>query len=119
MQPLPSSSPTTITLADMRFHVRVGILPHERELPQPLHIDVTVQVATNAAVLDYRELYAAVRDVVSGEPLDYLETVGGNIPQRLLAMKLVTSARVALRKPHVAIGGPLAHAEVVVEGTRG
>ena len=65
---------TTITLADMRFHVRVGILPHERELPQPLEIHLTVRLATNAPLLDYRDLYAVVRDVVHAEPLDYLET---------------------------------------------
>jgi 7,8-dihydroneopterin aldolase/epimerase/oxygenase len=114
-----ASPRTTITLADMRFHVRVGILPHERVLPQPLEIDLTVHLATNAALLDYRDLYAVVREVIGAEPLDYLETIGGTILQRVLAMQSVTSARVALRKPHVAIGGPLAHAEVVLEGDRG
>ena len=110
---------TTITLADMRFHVRVGILPHERELPQPLEIDLTVHLTTNAALLDYRDLYAIVREVTDAEPLDFLETIGGTIIERVLALPSVASARVALRKPHVAIGGPLAHAEVVLEGDRG
>jgi dihydroneopterin aldolase len=109
---------TTITLADMRFHVRIGILPHERELPQPLAVDLTVHLATNAALLDYRDLYAVVRDVIDAEPLDYLETIGCNILDRLLVMNAVASARVAIRKPHAAIGGPLGHAEVVVEGDR-
>lgn len=110
---------TTITLAAMRFHVRVGILPHEQELPQPLEIDLTVYLTTNAVMLDYRDLYAVVRDVVGAEPLDYLETIAGNILDRVLVMNAVASARVAVRKPHVAIGGPLAHAEVAMEGDRG
>jgi dihydroneopterin aldolase len=104
----------------MRFHVRVGILPHERELAQPLEIDLSVQVAAGAAgVLDYRELYAAVRAVVGAEPLDYLETIGESILAGVLALDAVRSARVAVRKPHVALGGPLSYAEVVVEAARG
>ena len=74
-----------ITLAGMRFHVRVGVLPHERELAQPL---------------------------------EFLETIGGDIASRCLALPEVASVRVAVRKPHVALGGPLAHAEVVVEQDR-
>ena len=111
---------TTITLSAMRFHVCVGILDHERELPQPLEVDLTVRVApARAGVLDYRTLYAIVNDIVCKAPIDYLETVG----ERILAATLDTGAaeyaRVALRKPHVALGGPLAYAEVVVEATRG
>jgi dihydroneopterin aldolase len=104
----------------MRFHVRVGILPHERELAQPLEIDLSVRITPGGVgVLDYRVLYAAVRAVVDAEPLDYLETIGENVLAGVLALNEVSSARVAVRKPHVALGGPLAHAEVVVEAARG
>lgn len=114
--PRPSATRVGITLTGMRFHVRVGILPHERELAQPLEIDLSVQLdAGTTAVLDYRGLYAIVRQVVSAEPLDYLETIGGEIATAVLALKGATSVRVAVRKPHVALGGPLAYAEVVVE----
>ena len=105
-----------IKLAGMRFHVRVGVLPHEREIAQPLEIDLTVRRAADTdAVLDYRALYAVVRDVVSAEPLDYLESVAGAIAAGVLALGGLTSVRVAVRKPHVALGGPLAHAEIIVE----
>ena len=33
-----------ITLRAMRFHALVGILPHERELEQPIEIDVTAML---------------------------------------------------------------------------
>jgi dihydroneopterin aldolase len=111
-----TTSHLEITLACMRFHARVGILPHERELAQPLEIDLTVRRAAGVrAVLDYRSLYAIVRDVMAAEPLDYLEVVGGAIATGVLALGGVASVRVAVRKPHVALGGPLAYAEVVVE----
>lgn len=107
---------TAITLAGMRFHVRVGVLPHERELAQPLELDLTVRLAPGTSgVLDYRDLYAIVRDVVGAEPLDYLEAVATAIVTRVLALPGAAYARVAVRKPHVALGGPLAFAEVVVE----
>jgi dihydroneopterin aldolase len=109
-----------ITLAGMRFHVRVGILPHERELAQPLELDLTVRRARGAAgLLDYRALYAVARDVVADEPHEYLEAIGAAVAERALALDSVSSVRVAVRKPHVALEGPLAYAEIVVEQARG
>lgn len=111
---------TTITLSAMRFHVRVGILDHERELPQPLEVDLTVRVVpARAGVLDYRTLYAIVSDIVCKAPLDYLEAAGERILNTTLETGAAEYVRVALRKPNVALDGPLAFAEVVVEGARG
>ena len=100
----------------MRFHVRVGVLPHERVLAQPLEIDLTVRRIDGASDgLDYRDLYELVRDVVAAEPLDYLETIGEGIAERVLMLAGVAGVRIAVRKPHVALGGPLSYAEIVVE----
>ena len=112
-----------ITLRAMRFHTTVGVLPHERELPQALEADLTVWCAPRAAggdVLDYRELYALVQDVVGGGEVRYLEDAAERIAGEAMRRPRVLGARVALRKPQVALPGPLAHAEVVVErGARG
>ena len=114
-----SGTATTITLAGMRFHVRVGVLPHERELAQPLEVDLTVRLERGATrVLDYRALYSIVRDVVAREPLDYLEAIADDVATAVIALDGAASARVAVRKPHVALGGPLAYAEIVVERFR-
>jgi dihydroneopterin aldolase len=106
-----------ISLRGMQFHTLVGVLPHEKEFPQPLEVDVTVWVSRADGMLDYRTLYAAVSDVVREGPVGYLEDTGEKIAQRVLAGGGVRRARVALRKPHVPLPGPLAHAEVVVERT--
>jgi dihydroneopterin aldolase len=109
-----------ISLVGMRFHVRVGILPHEREHPQPLEIDIRVTRAADAIdVLDYRSLYALAAERVAQEPLDYLEDVAASIADGAIALPQVTHARVAVRKPHVMLDGPLAYAEVVVERGHG
>ena len=103
----------------MRFHVCVGVLPHERELPQPLEVDVTVHwQSTGETVLDYRDLYAATSDTITAGPLLHLEAIAETLAARTLAMDGVSWCRVAERKPHVMLAGPLLHAQVAVERTR-
>jgi dihydroneopterin aldolase len=108
-----------ISLVAMRFHVRVGILPHEREHAQPLEIDLSVTRRDGQpGVLDYRQLHALAADEIAREPLDYLEDVASSIADRALSLDHVIRARVAVRKPNVLVGGPLAYAEVVAERAR-
>lgn len=105
-----------VKLTGMRFHVCAGVLPHEREIAQPIEIDLVVRRAPDSdAILDYSILYAIVRDVATADPLDYLETIGDRVAFGVLALDGVDRVRVAVRKPHVALGGPLDHAEIVVE----
>lgn len=105
-----------VRLANMRFHVRAGVLAHEREIPQPIEVDLVVRRAPDSsAVLDYRRLYAIVRDLASADPIDYLETLADRVAVGVLALDGVDRVRVAVRKPHVALGGPLDFAEIVVE----
>jgi 7,8-dihydroneopterin aldolase/epimerase/oxygenase len=108
-----------ITLRAMRFQALVGILPHELTTPQPIEIDVTVNVDRGEDVLDYRRLYDAAAQIVDSGHIGYLE----DIAERVAASTFATSERVsrvcvAVRKPHVALGGPLAYAEVKIERAR-
>jgi 7,8-dihydroneopterin aldolase/epimerase/oxygenase len=104
-----------ITLRAMRFHGLVGILPHERDIPQPIEIDLTVTVAPGEGVIDYRELYVLAANAVVGQT-SFLEGLAGRVAKAALDHSpRIRTARVAVRKPHVALPGPLAHAEVVVE----
>lgn len=111
---------TEVALIGMAFHVCVGILPHEREMPQPLEVDLTVRHAADRQhVLDYRALYDAARATIDSDPLTYLEALAEALAARALALDGVLWCRVVVRKPHVALGGPLAHALVAVERDRG
>jgi 7,8-dihydroneopterin aldolase/epimerase/oxygenase len=120
----PSES---VSLRGMRFHVLVGILPHEQVHPQPIEVDVTVWRAPRAGedvagddedVIDYRDLYDVVAARVTAAPLRFLEDVARTLVGDLLARPYVRRARVAVRKPHVPLPGPLAYAEVVVDSGR-
>ena len=110
-----ASARDQITLQGMRFHALVGILPHERTIPQPLEVDLTVWIDARRAIVDYRKLYEAVRETVNEGPNDYLERAGEHIADRVMRDHPVRRVRVALRKPHVALPGPLAFAEVVID----
>jgi dihydroneopterin aldolase len=106
-----------ITLRGMRFHALVGILDHERQLAQPIEIDLLVRVAeaSGESVVDYRALYDIAAAAVAGHT-DYLEQIADRIAGAALALSArVRSARVAVRKPHVPLPGPLAYAEVVID----
>ena len=111
-----------VTLKGMRFHTRVGILPHESELAQPVEVDVSAEVdrhVTPPTIVDYSTLYSHVADVMSARHINYLEEAAERIADRVLQMHGVVAAHVAVRKPHVALPGPLAYAEVSITRSEG
>lgn len=115
-----------ISLKGMRFHTRVGLLPHEQQIPQPLELDLTVWASLKRAgqtdsprgLLDYRDLYALVSETVGTSHHRLLEALCEKIAAGALALEGVERVRVAARKPHVPISGPLEYVEVVLERGR-
>ncbi|HEX8725378.1 MAG TPA: dihydroneopterin aldolase [Gemmatimonadaceae bacterium] len=104
-----------ITLRGMRFHVLVGILPHEREHPQPLEVDLTSWItAGHAGVVDYRGLHAAARDAVMASPREFLEEIAERVATAALAAEGVRRVEVRVRKPNVPLGAPLDYVEVAI-----
>lgn len=116
-----------ITLRGMRFHTLVGLLPHEGKFPQPLELDVSAFLDLRAVGeqdapamrLDYRTLYEAVSTTVGTSHHKLLEGLCERIAGAVLALDGVDRVRVAARKPHAPIPGPLDSVEVVIERARG
>ena len=115
-----------IRLAGLRFHALIGDLPHEREVPQPLEVDVEVLADLRPAAeadrlsagVDYREIYEAVAGSISAEASRaprLLEALCERIAERLLAIERIERVRVRCRKPHAALPGPLERVEVEIE----
>lgn len=108
----------------MRFHALVGVLAHEREFAQPIEVDLDVwpraadESSSEGILLDYRVLYDLVSGVVSAGPMDYLEGLVLSVASQVMQLDVVDRVRVAARKPHVALPGPLAHAEVTIDLAR-
>jgi dihydroneopterin aldolase len=112
-----------ISLKGMRFHTLVGLLPHEESVPQPLELDLTVWLSLRRvgesdspqALLDYRDLYSLVEQTVGTSHIKLLEALCEKVASRALQLHGVRRARVAARKPHAPIHGPLDYVEVVVD----
>jgi dihydroneopterin aldolase len=116
-----SNQRDTVTLKAMRFHTRVGVLPHESEVAQPVEVDVSVEVErmmSPPSVVDYSTLYADVATIMNARHINYLEEAAERIAARLLTTHGVALVHVAVRKPHVALPGPLAYAEVAITRPR-
>jgi dihydroneopterin aldolase len=108
----------------MRFHARIGVLPHESEIAQSIEVDASLWVRSAGArptsrdIVDYRRVYEMVAEVVTGGHTNFLEEVGERIADRALQLPLVERVRIAVRKPNVALPGPLSYAEVALERVR-
>ncbi len=122
-----SSGETTsdvVTLKAMRFHARIGVLPHEAEIAQSIEVDASLWVRRSGAritaknIVDYRRVYDLVAEVVTHGHISFLEEVAEQIADRALQLPVVERVRIAVRKPNVALPGPLAYAEVSLERER-
>ena len=119
-----SSAHYEVTLKGMRFHARIGVLPHEAEIAQSIEVDASLWVRrksghiTTRDIVDYRRLYELVEEVVTDGHTNFLEEVCERISDHALSMPLVERVRIAVRKPNVALPGPLAFAEVALERER-
>ncbi len=119
-----ASNTDVVTLKAMRFHARIGVLPHEAEIAQSIEVDASLWVRRSGArptakdIVDYRRVYDMVAEVVTHAHTSFLEEVGERIADRALQLPLVEKVRIAVRKPNVALPGPLAYAEVALERAR-
>ena len=113
-----------VTLKAMRFHTHIGVLPHEAEIAQSIEVDVSVWVDRSPAaqgsegIVDYRSLYNLVAGVISKGHIRYLEELVDRVADGALVMPGVSRVQIKARKPHVALPGPLMHAEVSLDRSR-
>lgn len=113
-----------VTLQAMRFHTHIGVLPHEAEIAQSIEVDLSVWVSRSEiahgpeGVVDYRELYDIVAAIVANGHIRYLEDLADRVSDEALEMSGVSRVMVRVRKPHVALPGPLQHAEVSLDRRR-
>lgn len=112
-----------LRLGGLRFFTILGDLPHERENPQPLEVDL--EVATDlrrpattdrlADGIDYRTLYDAAAEVATSTEPHLLETLAARIADAVLALDGVDGVTVRCRKPWAALPGPVETIEVEIE----
>ena len=110
-------------IAARGFH---GVLESEREAGQDFSADVTLYLDTRAAArdddLDETVNYALVAqdvvDILSGEPVDLIETVAEQIAAAVLDRPLVASVDVTVHKPQAPIPVPFSDVTVTINRDR-
>ena len=118
-----------ISLVGITLYGYHGVRPEERTLGQRFVVDIDLEAdlrtagTTDAldATVDYSEVYALVAELVHGEPVNLLETLGERICRAVFRrFPAVERTRVRIAKPGVAIAGSvLREAAVTITRTRG
>lgn len=117
----------TITLTGLRGVGYHGVYPDEKRDGQEFVVDVTMRLdlapaAESDDVADtvhYGEVSEEVVAVVTGEPVDLIETLAARIAAVVLARPLVDEVTVTVHKPYAPITVPFTDAAVTIVRTRG
>ena len=113
----------TVELRGLRLLGTHGVLPEERDRPQPFEVDIDLDVAATGDTLDATVDYgAAVRTaaaVVAGPSRQLLETLADDIAAALLEDDGVDGVTVVVRKLRPPVPFDLASAAVRVRRSRG
>ncbi len=103
-----------ITLTGLRAHGKHGVYAFERAAGQDFVVDVVLEMDLSVAAasddvadtVHYGELADALVEVVTGEPVDLIETLADRLAAVCLRDRRVDAATVTVHKPQA----PIAHA---------
>jgi 7,8-dihydroneopterin aldolase/epimerase/oxygenase len=116
-----------ITITGLRARGHHGVYDLERRDGQDFVVDVVLELDTApAAVSDdvadtvhYGELAAALAGVVSGEPVNLLETLAARLARVCLEDKRVAVATVTVHKPQAPVSVPVSDLAVMIRREQG
>jgi dihydroneopterin aldolase len=109
-----------IRLTGLQVRGHHGVFEHERREGQDFVVDAELELDTSVAAasddladtVDYGALASALADIVSGEPVDLIETLVARLAEACLADRRVQAATVTVHKPQAPI--PLTFSDVAV-----
>lgn len=113
----------SIYINGMEFYAYHGVFPEENRLGQLFTVDVVLHTDLRPAgesddltrTVNYAEAYNEIKAIMTGEPVQLVETLAERIAAVLLAQfPIVRSARVKLHKPNPPIPGHLAGVAVEI-----
>jgi dihydroneopterin aldolase len=118
--------PDTVTLSGLRAGGRHGVYGFEREQGQEFVVDAVLEVDTGAAAasdqladtVDYGALAGQLVAVVTGPPVNLIETLAGRLVECCLADPRVTAATVTVHKPQAPIPHEFTDVAVTVRRER-
>lgn len=115
-----------IELRGLTIRGRHGVFEHERTDGQDFVVDMTVWIDLAGAAAsdeladtyDYAALAQLAAEVVAGPPRNLIETVGGEIADRVMGDERVHAVEVVVHKPQAPIRQQFADVAVVVRRSR-
>ena len=111
-----------ITLRGIRAHANHGVYAFERERGQMFRVDAVLELDTRAAAVsddlektvNYAELAQKLYAVLTGEPVNLLETLAQQLADVCLAGPLVDAVEITVHKPQAELGVPFDDVTVAI-----
>jgi 7,8-dihydroneopterin aldolase/epimerase/oxygenase len=115
-----------ISLLGLRAFGRHGVLAHERSYGQEFVIDAVLWVDTRPAAaadeltltVDYGALADRLAGIVSGAPVDLIETLADRLAAACLAEPVVRQVEITVHKPHAPVAQLLRDVTVAIVRSR-
>ena len=122
----PQPAPDRITLRGVRAHAHHGVYAFERERGQMFSVDAVLEVDTRAAAagddldktVNYAELAQKLYAVLTGDPVNLLETLAQRLANVCLADALVDAVEITVHKPQAELGVPFDDVTVSIRRER-
>lgn len=127
---MADAHPTTrldrIAIHGLSAHAFHGVYEAERRLGQTFRVDAVLELDTAPAAADddlertvnYAELARALHSVLTGEPVDLLETLAQRLADVCLEDPLVDAVEITVHKPEADLGVPFDDVTVAIRRER-
>jgi 7,8-dihydroneopterin aldolase/epimerase/oxygenase len=114
--------PDRIAVRGLTAHAHHGVYEAERRLGQTFRVDAVLELDTAPAAagddlqrtVNYAELARALHGVLTGEPVDLLETLAQRLADVCLDDPLVEAVEVTVHKPEADLGVPFDDVTVTI-----
>jgi dihydroneopterin aldolase len=116
-----------IRLTGLTAHAHHGVYDWEREGGQTFLVDAVLELDTAPAAagddlaktVNYAELAQRLHTVLTGEPVDLLETLAQRLADTCLGDPLVEAVEITVHKPDAELGVPFDDVSVAIRRERG
>jgi dihydroneopterin aldolase len=119
-------TPDRIAVRGITAHAHHGVYDWERERGQTFRVDAVLELDTAPAAagddlartVNYAALAQELHAVLTGEPVDLLETLAQRLVDTCLANPLVDAVEITVHKPEAELGVPFDDVAVTIRRQR-
>ena len=123
---MASARPDRIAVRGLRAHAHHGVYGFERERGQVFLVDAVLELDTAPAAagddlertVNYADLAKQLHGVLTGEPVDLLETLAQRLADVCLTDPLVDAVEITVHKPEADLGVPFDDVTVTIRRER-